>query len=644
MHDYVSFRRSPKTASAILAIGVVLLFLLAYGATRFVSRGEVMGRVDVAGTELGGLDRDTALGTMAQVEEAFSGRTAVFTIEGSTVQLPPPEVGLDIDENSIVGTAMKIGRTGNPFNEFWWWLTHIVSDHTISILGTIDPELVDLTLTEWERSVIAEPTVPGGVILVDNEPAPVYPATGTGILREQAEAEILRVMLETSPTVGVIATRVIQPALTAAQVDAALAEAQILLSAPILMTHEGTTLTVDSGELKNAFVATTITEAPARIDLGFDPAVVSEFLDPIRSEFELQPVNARFDIDGDSISIIPGSNGTEIDEVETAARLYVAGISPSRTGVLPLVEGAEPDVTTAYLEGLNVNHLVSQFTTYYDCCAARVTNIHQIARDVDLTLVLPGQAFSLNDHVGQRTEANGYLPAGTIVAGEIEDTVGGGVSQFATTFYNAVFWGGYEDVEHRAHSYYFERYPIGIEATLNWRTPDLKFKNNRDHAILIDTRVSDTSITVRFFGDNDGRTLKGEQSGGKLNIWVDKSGGAEARHVKGTVSDPFAMTEPGQPRYEANPDLSPEVTNTLQSERGGWSVTVTRRILVNEVEVESQEWLVRYAARFAVYEVHPCMMPGSTETCPTTTTLPPTTTTTVPPTTTTTATTGESAP
>lgn len=637
MHDYVSFRRSPKTASAILAIGVVLLFLLAYGATRFASRGEVMGRVEVAGTQLGGLDRDTALGTMVQVEEAFSARTAVFTIEGATVQLPPLEVGLDIDENAIVGTAMKLGRSGNPFADFWWWLTHILSDHTITLLGAIDPELVDITLTEWETTVIAEPTVPGGIILVDNEPAPVYPATGKGILREQAGAEILRIMLETRPTVGVIETRLIQPALTAAQVDEALAVAQQLLSAPILMTHEGTTLTVDSGELKNAFLATAINEAPARIDLGFDPAVVSQFLDPIRSEFELQPVDARFDIDGDAISIIPGSNGTEIDEFETAARLYQAGISATRTGVLPLVEGAKPDVTTAYLESLNVNHLVSQFTTYYDCCAARVTNIQQIAEDVDLTLVLPGETFSLNDHVGQRTEAKGYLPAGTIIAGEFEDTVGGGVSQFATTFYNAVFWGGYEDVEHRAHSYYFERYPMGIEATLNWRTPDVKFRNNRDHAILIDTRASNTSITVRFFGDNDGRTLKGEQSGGKLNIWVDKSGGPDARHVKGTVSDPFAVTEPGEPRYEPNPELSPEVTNTLQTEREGWSVTVTRRILVNEVEVESQEWLVRYAPRFAVYEVHPCKMPGATETCPTTTTLPPTTTTTAAPT-------GESSP
>jgi vancomycin resistance protein YoaR len=640
MYDYLSFRKSPRTASATLAIGVVLLFLFAYGVTRFVSRGEVMGRVEVADTQLGGLDLDTAFGTMVQVEEAFNTRTSVFTIEGATVQLPPAEVGFDIDENALVGTAMKLGRSGNPFGEFWWWFTHIFTDHTITMLGTVESELVDLVLTEWETSVIARPTVPGSIVLVENEPTAVYPATGTGIVRDQAEIEILRIMLETSPTVGVIDTRIIQPALTPAQVDDALAIALQLLSAPILMTHEGTTLTVDSGELKNAFVATTITEAPARIELGFDPAVVDEFLDTIRSEFEVQPIDAEFHIDSDAISITPGSNGTEIDEVETAARLFQAGTSPTRTGVLPLVEGAEPDVTTAYLEGLNVNHLVSQFTTYFECCAPRVTNIQQIARQVDMTLVLPGQSFSLNDHVGQRTEEKGYLPAGTIVAGEFEDTVGGGVSQFTTTFYNAVFWGGYEDVEHRAHSYYFDRYPEGIEATLNWRTPDLVFRNNRDHAILIDTRSSDTSITVRFFGDNDGRTLKGEQSGGKLNVWTDQEGGSTARHVKGSVSDPFGVTQPGAPRYEPNPELSPEVTNTLQSERDGWSVTVTRRILVNEVEVESQEWVVRYAPKFAVYEVHPCMMPESTETCPTTTTPP--TTTTIPTTTTTLSETGGS--
>jgi hypothetical protein len=196
-----------------------------------------------------------------------------------------------------------------------------------------------------------------------------------------------------------------------------------------------------------------------------------------------------------------------------------------------------------------------------------------------------------------------------------------------------VFWGGYEDVEHKPHSYYFSRYPEGVEATLNWRTPDLKFRNNTDNGILIDTTYTDTSITVRIFGENDGRTLKGEQSDGRSRAWVDTEGGPNALHIKGLVSDRFAPTDPPEPRYEPNPDFGVNQQDQTQTELGGWSVTVTRRILLGGDEnrvVDEQEWTVRYAPRFAVFEVHPCMVPGTSTACPTTTTAPPTT---VPPTT-----------
>jgi hypothetical protein len=111
-------------------------------------------------------------------------------------------------------------------------------------------------------------------------------------------------------------------------------------------------------------------------------------------------------------------------------------------------------------------------------------------------------------------------------------------------------------------------------------------------------------------------------------------------HVKGDVSDRFALTDPPEPRYEPNPELGINQQVQTQTEAGGWSVTVTRRILLGGDEnrvVDVQEWTVRYAPRFAVFEVHPCMVPGTSTACPTTTSLPPTTT--LPPATTTPATT-----
>ncbi len=623
----------------LLAFGAVALFLLAaYGLTRLVSREEVMGRVEVAGTPIGGLDEEQALTALIVVDDDYTSRPAVFNVDGKYVSLDPPESGLSIDTNAMVAEALQVGRSGNVIKDFGWWFGHIFDTVELPVRGSIDPEAISEVFDNWDAEVIGLPVDPGSVEIQDGEPVPSYPKVGTGVDRAAAAAVVEAALLAMEPERATIPTRTIVPTLTDADVDVAVAEAATMLDGPIRLSHNATDAVFERDELLDAFRSRITTEGGGQIVNYFDSDVVDGLLDSIRDQVEDEPVDARFEISGDAISIVPGANGTQIDADETAARLAEVGLSVERVGQLPLVEGAEPDVTTADLEALNIHHLVSQFTTYHDCCADRVVNIHTIADTVDGVILRPGEVFSLNDFVGQRTLEKGYLPAGTIIAGELEDTVGGGVSQFTTTLYNAVFWGGYEDVEHKPHSYYFSRYPEGIEATLNWRTPDLRFRNNTDEAILIDTVYTDTSITVRIFGDNDGRTLKGEQSNGSDKIWVDKTGGPNALHVKANVSDRYATTEPPKPKYVANPDLDPEETVETQTEAEGWSVSVTRRILLNgdpDQVVDEEEWVVRYAPKFAVYEVNPCKMPGATTTCPTTTTT--TTTTTTIPTTTTTA-------
>jgi vancomycin resistance protein YoaR len=637
MNKHLSSRSTPLNA-LVVAISAVLVFLfVAYGATRLLSRGEVMGRVEVAGTPIGGLDEGQALSALLGVEDEFLSRPAVFNIEGKFVSMQPPEAGLDVDEQAIADEAMLIGRDGNFLSEFAWWFGHIFDTVELPVRGSVDDDAVDAVFDTWDTEVISLPASPGGVVLEDGRPTPVYPKMGTGVDRPGARAVVEATLLALEPGRTAIPTTTVIPVLTNDDVDRAVAQAESMLEGPIRLDHHETGALFTVEQLTEAFRSETVTESPAQIVNFFDAATVDGFLDAIRDQVEAEPVNAHFDISGDSISIVPGANGTAIDAEETAVRLAQAGMTVQRVGQLPLVEAAEPEVTTEYLDSLNIRHLVSQFTTYHDCCQDRVINIHTIADAVDETIILPGQTFSLNDHVGERTLEKGYLPAGTIVAGELEDTVGGGVSQFTTTLYNAVFWGGYEDVEHKPHSYYFSRYPEGVEATLNWRSPDLKFRNNTDNAILIDTVYTDTSITLRIFGENDGRTLKGEQSGGRSRAWVDTEGGPNALHVKGLVSDRFAVTDPPPPRYVANPELAVDQQVQTQSELGGWSVTVTRRILLGGDEnqvVEEREWTVRYAPRFAVFEVHPCMIPETGTPCPSTTTLPPSTTT-VPPATTT---------
>jgi vancomycin resistance protein YoaR len=152
---------------------------------------------------------------------------------------------------------------------------------------------------------------------------------------------------------------------------------------------------------------------------------------------------------------------------------------------------------------------VSTFTTNHPAGQPRVTNIHRAADLIDDTVVEPGQVFSLNETVGPRTEARGFVRA-PVFYGEFTEDVGGGVSQLATTVFNAVFFGGYEDVYHKPHSIYFSRYPMGREATVNYPNLDLKFRNDSSHGVLVRAHYTDTSITVSFYGDKEGKVVRAE--------------------------------------------------------------------------------------------------------------------------------------
>lgn len=182
----------------------------------------------------------------------------------------------------------------------------------------------------------------------------------------------------------------------------------------------------------------------------------------------------------------------------------------------------EPDFTTEDAEALKIvepvgttvewngQPQVKSFTTYHPCCAARVTNIHKMADIVRGTLVKPGERFSINDVVGERTAAKGFVPAGAIADGVHVEEVGGGVSQFATTMFNAAFFAGLPINTYQAHSEYFTRYPRGREATMGFPNPDLAWTNDTPYGILVWTSYTDTSITVTLYSTQH---AYGEQTG-----------------------------------------------------------------------------------------------------------------------------------
>jgi hypothetical protein len=182
---------------------------------------------------------------------------------------------------------------------------------------------------------------------------------------------------------------------------------------------------------------------------------------------------------------------------------------------------------------------VSSFTTFYNCCEDRVTNIRAMARQINGYVVMPGETFSVDRIAGPRTTAKGYVPAPYMQGGQgFCCAVGGGVSQFGTTMHNAVFWGGYKVVDHQPHSGWISRYPLGIEATLVYSSIDYKFTNDTVTPITIRASAGSTSLTIELWGNQGGWRVRGSHPTGSRSssITVLDRGGSNAKRVTARVT------------------------------------------------------------------------------------------------------------
>jgi len=142
---------------------------------------------------------------------------------------------------------------------------------------------------------------------------------------------------------------------------------------------------------------------------------------------------------------------------------------------------------------------ISTFTTG-GFAADSGQNIKRAAEQINGKIVKPGETFSLNAATNPRTAANGYVEAGIIEDGHPARGVGGGVSQVATTTYNAAYFAGMTDVAHKEHSFYISRYPVAREATVFDNVIDLKFRNDGPTAVMIRTIWTPSSLTVKLYG------------------------------------------------------------------------------------------------------------------------------------------------
>jgi vancomycin resistance protein YoaR len=224
------------------------------------------------------------------------------------------------------------------------------------------------------------------------------------------------------------------------------------------------------------------------------PRALHHVLEGLVSPSGQAPVDATVRLRGETPEVVPAKPGVTYDAAQVDAAFLDLVTQPEGQRTLEVQSSvAEPAVTTEDAEAWQITEQVSEFTTYFPYAEYRNVNIGRAAELVDGTVVPPGETFSLNDTVGERTAENGFTDGFIISNGIFKEDLGGGVSQMATTTFNAAFFAGMTDVEHKPHSFYIDRYPVGREATVAWPVVDLKFRNDTPYGVLVHAVLQDST-------------------------------------------------------------------------------------------------------------------------------------------------------
>lgn len=477
-----------STYRAGIATGVLLAATgIGYVVDWSLSAGHVPRGVQVAGIDIGGMERSAA---RARLESALDQRVAQsLTVRTGdvTTDLVPREAGLSVDWD---GTWARVGeQPGNPFTR----LASFFVTRKVEPAATIDAVALDRELAAL-RAHDRQP-VEGGIVFQDARPVAVRPTPGrvldipaarTTLSEHWADGSVLELpVVET------------QARVRADAVDRAMKEiAEPAVRAPITFTGRGGDATLDPGQLAAAL--SFHPNDQGGLELSIDNQALTAALAPQLQPTEVRPEDAGFDLSGSRASVRPAVVGTLVDWGKTLDGLPAMLAAPGDRTKKVVYQQVQPAVSTDDANKLGVVQVIGSFTTGGFSGPSGV-NIRTVARKVNGAVVKPGETFSLNDFTGTRCVAEGYVESGIINNGRPAVAVGGGISQFATTLYNASYFAGMEDAGHTEHSYYISRYPAAREATVFDGAIDLKFRNNTPYGVVIDAYADDSSVTVRLW-------------------------------------------------------------------------------------------------------------------------------------------------
>ncbi|MGI9117463.1 MAG: VanW family protein [Gaiellales bacterium] len=566
-------RRRRRRGPLLIILGLLaVLGVLAAGALYL---GRDTGSAIPAGTQIDGVDVGDMTTAEAKAKVRAHGqqvvaRGVVFVAGGNRFAIDPAAINLRPNAQVAVRSAQR----DSSFLERLLGRLGFAGAHEVPLTYLYSPsELAQATLPLRQAT-----TVPARNAIV------VKDANGRFPVRRSADGQrpniggiqaAIRTIGQSGPDIDVPIV-VTQPAITTDEAAQAAAAARSFVKAPHIVTLNSDPRRVPRSV---ALRAATFTQKDGAVSFDLSRGVLRAFFSKAYGSRERAPRNAIFTTNAAGKARIIGSrNGRGVDVDALAA----AWQKDPTKHITPISIGVRyPALSSEKAQKMGVTQVVGEFFTPYTT-GARIINIKRGAEILDQYIIPARATFSLNKALGERTEARGFVKAPMIgEGGLLKDSVGGGVSQIATTTFNAAFFSGLKLIAHTPHSFWITRYPKGREATVSWGGPELIFQNDWDAPVVILTHTDDSGITVKMLSAPLGRKVVAYEG------------------------EPYSFTKAKLIRY-CDPSLAPGDAKFDQMKgEDGFHIKYGRTVYRNGKLRSKQMWHWRYAPEDGVVRIGP---------------------------------------
>lgn len=565
---------------SLIVGALIIVSVLGLGiADATLYANKIHRNVSVGGLSLGGQTKTVATANLGKLAKELAGQDVNVLYADKKWVASPAKLGVEVDVDETLDRAFALGRTGSVLKDTRTRMSLWFNKRDLApVLDKKDAKF-DAFITEVAKEV-DHPAEDAGIKIVEGNVVIANSKNGLTVIQNVLALRLLTAFGNPKKQSILVPVKTQKPDIHEDALSEKKNMVTQMIDAPLELTYKQENWTITEEQIIEWISFRKVREGVVwSLDVEFDSEKAALEIEKLTENIASEPKDAQFEIVDDTVAIVPSENGVKVDIKRAIEGMLEASKSSDSRQAMLATEVAEPKLTTEDAKEMGIKEKVSGYTTHYSASqTSRVHNIKTLAGELDGVILAPDETFSFNGNIGPRTAGKGYKEAPAIINGELQPSLGGGVCQVATTLFNTVFFGGYEVVERSNHSLFISHYPTGRDATVSYGGPDLKFKNNTKHYMLIKAYATSSALTINFYST---------------------SRGVEVAYTTSAPSN--YKTYPT--KYEDDATLAKGVTKVKDHGSPGRDVTVKRITRIDGKVVKEEKFFSRYKPKTAVIRV-----------------------------------------